>query len=63
MAEIKTLTTKAQAEEAEFLAVLESHRQAARNLRRLLDVYRQEGIDEAKAWELVGPQMIEYYDE
>lgn len=53
MAEIKELKTKAQAEKAEFEAFLAQHRKAARQVRRILDVYISEGIDEDKAWQLI----------
>lgn len=53
MAEIKELKTKARAEEAEFEAFLAQHRKAARQVRRILDVYISEGIDEDKAWQLI----------
>ena len=56
MAEIKELKTKAQAEEAEFEAFLAEHRKAARQIRRILDVYISEGIDEDKAWQLITEQ-------
>lgn len=63
MAEIKELKTKAQAEEAEFEAFLAQHRKAARQVRRILDVYISEGIDEDKAWKLIitdSGEWIEY---
>ena len=53
MAEIKTLTTKAQTEEAEFLAVLESHRTQARQMKAMINVYIEEGLREEQAWEIV----------
>ena len=40
-------------EEAEFEAFLAGHRKAARQIRRILDVYISEGIDEDKAWQLI----------
>ena len=62
MAGIKELKTKSQTEEAEFEAFLAQHRKAAKQIRRILNVYISAGIDEDKAWQLITEtgELIDY---